>query len=67
MEFASSKQGTNAPSEFAELTKTILETIKTLLKIPPGDMCLGQFPVTLTVANFNYDTDTDVIQRPPRL
>jgi len=36
-EVTTSKQGNNIPSEFAELTKTGLKTIKTLLKIPPGE------------------------------
>ena len=35
-ELTSSKQGTNTPSEFAELTKTCLKMTKTLLKIHPN-------------------------------
>ena len=31
------KQGNQTPSEFAELTKTGLKTIKTLIKIPPDE------------------------------
>ena len=38
-----SKQGNNSPSEFAELTKTGLNTIHTLLKVPQGQTFSGQF------------------------
>ena len=43
-ELVPNKQGNNSPSEFAELTKTVLNTIKTLLKIPSGRTLSGQLP-----------------------
>lgn len=43
-EITTIQQGNSTPSEFAELVKTGMNTIKHLLKIPPGETFYGQFP-----------------------
>ena len=43
-ELVSNHQGTNSPSEFAEVTKTVLNTFKTLVKLPSGQTFSGLLP-----------------------
>jgi len=43
-ELVSKHQGNNSPSEFAEVTKTVLNKIKSLLKIPSGQTFSEQLP-----------------------
>ena len=70
-EITTIKQGNSTPSDFAELTKTGLKTIRPLLKMPPGEIFYGEFPGMREYAvsvsdkfNFNiedYDShNTDV-------
>ena len=43
-ELVSNKEGNNSPSEFAEVTKTVLNKIKSLLKIPSCQTFSEQLP-----------------------